>query len=764
MAGGNSTRPRQRSARRWAVLSFSSLLTLGGGAFACAEESTTLDVAFAVAADRAAEPGERSIIVEGNSTATVDPDVELVTDQTDDPPLEPIADAAEYEAQSQPDLADPPADAEPDLADPPTIATDDASEEAIVDEFPEEGSTAVAEDAADEVAADESSDSTLQTASFNGVTPGVTTRAKVLEQWGDPLDEDLTAKTLSFDLKGFPQTVVEFNGEQVASIRVELPEAIAAEDLTAKLGLAEFRPAKMVDDMGSLVSTTFPERGVTYHHSGNLGAMASDENESEIEPTPIDAVCEIVIQTVAAEAFVDRAHSCPEKDYAHRIADLETALKLDSQNDDCRFWLSEVKLTVGELVAAEKLAAAAVKNKATNDEYRLQWAKCLTKLARYDEAVEQTRAILEGKTAPEIVRAAALEQMGQLAGLGSKEVQERAISLHNKAIELADKLAADDDVMLQASAHKVLLQAHLAVAERISAGDWQQKEEFVGQWITRASGIAEQMIAAGEADVSVRLEVAQSALLAGGRLSPPIDPKLWIAEAEQAATELTPTLSDETARNELNWQLGLAYFHAAEIQHRRGESELSVKYGEQAQGLLTPIAASRSEYPDTDYLMGRLHFQIGAVHAVHRNDHKTACKWYDKAAKPLLKPAPMTHLATPGHHGDALVSMGVSYWEVGQREKAYDLTKSGLELIEQGISEGILANDATLVAQGNLSAMAQALGKVELTTPEPEAPAAPQVAEGRRPANRSQANRANGRTQQPNVAQRQSSEQNVRRR
>jgi tetratricopeptide (TPR) repeat protein len=760
MVGGNSARPRQRSARRWAILSFSSLLTLGGGAFACAEESTALDIAFAVAADRAPVPGERSIIVEGKSAATVDPDFELVTDQTNEPPLEPIADAAEYEAESKPDLADPPAGAEPELADAPTIATD---EEAVVDEFPAEEGAAVAADTVDEAAV---ADSTLQTASFNGATPGVTTRAQLLELWGEPLDEDLTATTLSFELKGFPQTVVDFTGEQVASIRVELPESIAAEDLTAKLGLAEFRPSKMVDDMGSLVSTTFPERGVTYHHSANLGAMASDENkiEDEIEPTPVDAVCEIVIQTVGAEAFVDRAHSCPEKDYAQRIADLETALKLDPKNDDCRLWLSEVKLTIGELVAAEKLAAEAVKSKPTNDEYRLQWAKCLTQLARYDEAVEQTRTILEGKTAPEIVRAAALEQMGQLAGLGSKEVQERAISLHNKAIELADKLAAEDDVMLQAAAHKVLLQAHLAVAERISAGDWQQKEEFVGQWITRASGIAEQMIAAGESDVSVRLEVAQSALLAGGRLSPPIDPKLWIAEAEQAATELTPTLSDETAREELNWQLGLAYFHAAEIQHRRGESELSVKYGEQAQGLLTPLAATRSEYPDTDYLMGRLHFQIGAVHAVHRNDHKTACKWYDKASKPLLKPAPMTSLATPGHHGDSLVSMGVSYWEIGQREKAYDLTKSGLELIEQGISEGILSNDATLVAQGNLSAMAQALGKVELTTPEPESPAAPQVAEGRRPANRSQANRTNGRTPQSSVARRQTSEQNVRRR
>ena len=73
--------------------------------------------------------------------------------------------------------------------------------------------------------------STMQTASFNGVTPGVDHPRQLLELWGEPLDEDLTATTLSFELKGFPQTVVDFDGDQVASIRVELAEPIAAEDL-----------------------------------------------------------------------------------------------------------------------------------------------------------------------------------------------------------------------------------------------------------------------------------------------------------------------------------------------------------------------------------------------------------------------------------------------------------------------------------------------------------------------------------------------------
>lgn len=754
MVGGISTGPRLRYARRWAALSFSGFLAAAtGGSLVCAEETVPLESAFAIAADRLPRPGERSILIQSVAKATVDPEFALVTDQTS-PPLEPIADAAEYE--EAPDLAEgvPPGESpEPTLAE--ELATDDAY--ADVDALPTDESVV----ASDAKGAGGSQEVLLQTASFNGATPGVTTRVQLLAAWGDPVDQDFTAETLAFELKGFPRASVDFDGNRVAAIRVELAEPMAAEELIAKLGLTAFRPASMADEMGSLVSTSFPERGVTLHHLPNLGEMASDDRA--IEPTPVDAVCEIVVAPVGAEGFIDRAHSSPEKEYANQIADLETALRLDSKSIDCRHWLSEVKLTVGQLQSAEALAAEAVTSSPTNDEYRLQWAKCLTRLARYDEAVEQTRKVLEGKTAPEIVRAAALEQMARLAALGSKETQERAIPLHNKAIELADKLAAEDDLMMQASAHKILLDAHLGVADRISTGDWQQKEEFVGQWITRASGIAEQMINAGEADLSVRLQVAQCALLAGGRLSPPIDPQPWIAEAEQAAAELAPTLVDALAREELDWQLGLSYLHAAEVQHRRGESKLAVKYGEQAQAKMAPLAASRSQYPDADYALGRVYFQLGAVHAVHFQDHETACQWYKRAEKLLLKPAPMTTLATPGQHGDSLVSMGVSYWEAGDREKAYQLTKSGLDLINQGVNEGILATDALLVGQGNLNAMAQAMGKIELATPEPRV-GRTQVATERRSSTQSSVARATNSRGEPQVARRATAEGGTRRR
>ena len=80
--------------------------------------------------------------------------------------------------------------------------------------------------------------------------------------------------------------------------------------------------------------------------------------------------------------------------------------------------------------------------------------------------------------------------------------------------------------------------------------------------------------------------------------------------------------------------------------------------------------------------MGRLYFHIGAVYAVHQKNHEKAICWYDKAIPMLTTKAPVTKLALPHRHGEALVSMGVSYWSVGERSKGLELTQMGADLVE----------------------------------------------------------------------------------
>jgi tetratricopeptide (TPR) repeat protein len=749
MAGGYRKEARSRCARRLAAGVFGGLISLSSGLTDAAVADVWSETT-AYADDCPTEPSEKSIVVGSGKAPEADPDVALVTDE--DAGLEPIANVSEYE----PELAEESDERlqeslVPELADPPQQTQIGVAP--ITPGTPEEP-------AADDVCIDDEITATdihptpdMQPAAFNGVTPGATTRDQVLAKWTGAKEKDTTGKTLTYSLGQFPAIVISFSGDVVESIRIKLGKPEKFDSLAAKLGLAAFAPAVAVDEFGQPISTCFPERGVTLSHAAAGGAMATDDDAAGSE----DEVSEIIVRRIMPGPFILRAERSQATAYAQRTADLQTALKLTAKNPKALFLLSEVKLATGKAISAEQLADQACRLEPGNDEYRLQWARCLKHLARYDEAVSQTRAVLEGSTATMSVRAAALEQMGQLAALGSKDVQARAVPLHNKAIELADSLAASDDPAVRAAAHRVLLDAHLAMAERIALGDWAKKDEVVAQWISRASALAEEMIEAGEGDLSLRLRVANSALAAGGRLHPPINPKPWVKESDQAVTQLEDRLSDDPlARDAVHWQLGMVYFQAAEIQHRRGEANAAIQYGELADATLTPLAEGRGDLPDTRYTLGRVYFQIGAVHAVHKQDHEMACQWYDRAADLLLEPAPFTPLANPGQHGDALVSMGVSYWELGQRERAYELTEAGVRLVDQGVTEGLLAADAANVPRGNLSAMARALGKVDAA---PASHGGPQMAQ--RP--RVNTSRAPNSRQQSRMAGRQSSNSSSRR-
>lgn len=756
MSGGIPTGARSRCALAMAAgLLGAMLITPLSAELALADEPAPTAPADADCLPRA---DEKSIVVESGKAPVEDLDVATATDQ-DSGDLEPIANVSEYEPDLAegasdrlehalvPTLADPPptdepgftpatpADGAPRVAEAPTMPTPAADAEPAASPVTDD---VCIEDAPSASAPESTPEAAHTPASFNGVTPGVTTRAEVLSQWSNPQEPEVGGETLTYQLEGFPSVVVGFAGDVVSSVRVTLEKPAVPERLVAKLGLSAFRPSVAVGDDGFPTSTTFPERGVTLEHRADA-AMATDEPSAAALP-----VAEIVVRPIDAASFVERARRAAPAAYAHRLADLETALTFDPTSTAVMRQLSEQQLAIGSAAAAEELAAKAVNLDPADDASRLQWARSLHALARYDRAVEETSAVLEGDTAAPIVRAAALEQMGLLASLGSKEVQERAIPLHNKAIALADSLAAGDDPAVRAAANEVLLGAHLAIAEQLAAGQWQGKDAVVGQWIERASALAEQMIASGEGDVSLRLRVALSALQAGGRLQPPIDPQLWVAEAEQAAADYEATIDgDSHARDAMNWQLGQAYCQAGEIQHRRGESDLAIRYGELADATLSPLAEKRGELPDTRYALGNLYFQIGAVHAVHKQDHTMACQWYDRAAELLLEPAPFTRLANPGRHGDALVSMGVSYWEVGQRDRAYELTNAGVEIVNQGVADGLLAADALAVPQGNLQAMARALGKPGAAAP---AEQGVQVAQKSRTAKRSGSSRPATRT------------------
>jgi hypothetical protein len=102
---------------------------------------------------------------------------------------------------------------------------------------------------------------------------------------------------------------------------------------------------------------------------------------------------------------------------------------------------------------------------------------------------------------------------------------------------------------------------------------------------------------------------------------------------------------------------------------------------------------------------------MGAVYAVHKLDHAKAIQWYDKASPLLTSQRPASELYAPRREGEMLVSMGVSYWQLGNQTHALDLTQTGVGLVEAAVESGVLAKTTLAVPYGNLSTMYQQMGE-----------------------------------------------------
>ena len=100
-----------------------------------------------------------------------------------------------------------------------------------------------------------------------------------------------------------------------------------------------------------------------------------------------------------------------------------------------------------------------------------------------------------------------------------------------------------------------------------------------------------------------------------------------------------------------------------------------------------------------------------AAMALRDQDHKAAVTWFDRAIPLLEKPLPQEAASELGRHGETFVSMGVSYWEAGQREKSLEMTERGVALMETAVKQSLLDEKSLTVAYGNLATMHRTFGR-----------------------------------------------------
>lgn len=654
-------------------------IALVGGAVGFAPTASVLadDIAASVVTDG---PSESSVLVAKSKVSSED----MVADEEG---LQPISVVAEKEPQ----LADPADSYGPE---PASLA----STESVAPAVKMAANTSEVESA-------ELSDQAqpAQPAVFHGVQPGVTTKKQLINSWGTPDEVAPTesGQLLTYHLESFRSVEVLVEDGLVSLMKIGLRSPASPEELAEKVAADPNEAVQVVDEQaGRVAAYAYPERGI----------VMIVEEPDDITPESSERVAQMILQPLDSETFCLRAEQRDFGQLTFRIADLKQAVTLAPRDSHAHWLLSRALLDAGLSKESEISAKRAVDIDPDNIAYRQQWGVTLAAVGKYDNAVLITREVLDAEDVPTLIRSAALFQMGQLAAMGDEAISSKAVGFWNMAIAEADKLATNNNAADRRAAKRLLVESHLAIAIELSNRDYEDNMQNVAQWVSRASALAEELIANDEGDLGLRIRVAQQSVVALSHFKPSNDPQPLIDEINDTLEEIKSNTDDPLWIDQLEWTTGIAYQHALEIEHHRRRPKQALEYAEKAIELMADKAETRRDSPATELLVGKLYFHIGAVHAVHESDHAEAVKWYDRAFPLLASEGPKSELVVPRHEGEALVSMAVSYWDQNDRERAVSLTEMGSDLIEQAVSGGVIGKENLAVPYGNLAAMHKKLG------------------------------------------------------
>jgi tetratricopeptide (TPR) repeat protein len=543
----------------------------------------------------------------------------------------------------------------------------------------------------------------LEAASFNGVTPGQSTLEDVEKAWGPPKEmfKQNEIMTQLFSIEPFDRIEVGYENDKVISLIVRFQKPFAANKIAKQLGMADVRPVLISNDMGEIIGQSFPERGVLF---------AFEPNEEKSKPS--NRVSHIMLEPINAEPFILRAETNLDTRYDRSLQDLQVALELQPDNARANWLTARILAAMEQFEKAEAASFIAVQIEPTNVRFCITHAQILGQMGRLHDAILETQKAIDMSADQPHLQARALCLKGDLTASGPKPDYRKAISYHSQALKTADSVSADEHPAVRKAAKEVMVDAHLGSAHDIAWGDWKDKEKAVTMWLKRAAVIAEDLMNNEDGNAEQLFRVHTRALSALVGIRSGTDPKIWLEGAMRTGNNLITGTQDPIRKAQYQWDLGMAIYDAVQICQLRSNHALALKYGDVAVEYLEQGYAHK-QTPTTAYLLGRLYFRMGAIHAIRDQDHAAAIAWFKRAVPLLDKPVPPEAQADLGRFGETFVSMGVSFWETGNRGQAIELTKKGISLMEEAAAQGTLDRSALAIPYSNLAAMHRQVGANE---------------------------------------------------
>ncbi len=555
-----------------------------------------------------------------------------------------------------------------------------------------DGKSADTQTAAQAAAQDSKSD--IDAAGLKGVTPGVSTVEQLKAAWGEPKQTRGGAGVVEFtyEIPGFERVEAYAENDVVSYIVVKFQQPFPPDVVAKQLKFDGLEPVVIYDDGGKPLGQAFPERGVVFSFDPK---------------NPSAAVAQLLLEGINAEQFVARAESRAAAQPEASLTDLAEALARDPKHPRGHYTRARILANFGQATEALDAIEQAIRAQPGSAEYRLYHAQVLMRLGRFEEAERVVVDTVATIQPPPHLQARALCLQGELAIVGVNRDVKQSLKLHMQAIDAADGAAGDAKAVVRREAKRVLVDSHLGAAHAIALGQWNKKETVVPKWLIKAGEAATDLVNNEGAEPYLRFDVARRALVAIAASQGAVDGSRVTQDFQALGNRELTAAADRLVRSRVEWELAQGLYEGMQEAHARGEAGKATTLGEAAVRHLGNVSPPRDEQ---EYLLGQIYYRVGAEQAVFRSDHATAVKWYAKAIPLLEKPLPMACVAETSQHGEAFISMGVSFWQQGDHRKALELTSEGVHLVEQAVRAGLADSAQLEIPYANLANMHRELG------------------------------------------------------
>jgi tetratricopeptide (TPR) repeat protein len=530
---------------------------------------------------------------------------------------------------------------------------------------------------------------TAEAARFKGIQPGSSTLSELRSAWGTAKASTKidggARETYHFDR--FERLIVTVQADRVAGIAIFLISPIANDELAKQLELESISPTIVRDEAGRSIGKAFPERGVLFVYA----------------PSDTSVTQQLVLEPIDPQAFLLRAQARLTSLPAHAVVDADFAAELNPQSAEAQSLRAQALSALGKRTAALQAAESAMRLAPEVKEHRLLAARLMLDLGDDQGALRLLTEVVARQPSA-LVAARAHELSGDCLSSVANPNYAAAFEQHQRAIRLAEPLAASANAATRRTANEILVDAHLGIARDVAYGEWQNKGRAVARWLLRGKSLADEMVAKHDADDELLFRVHETALAVAPVTDEEFATGPWIDGVRQIGERRVDAAVEPGYRAQLRWRMGVALADAVVVEESRQRIGEALALADLAERLLTETA-SQVEAPDRDLRVGRLYYRRGAIEAIQRQNHRAAVAWYDKSLPLLQASLPAPGSSEAARHGDLYVSMAVSYWETGDRSHAVKLTKEGAGLIEQAADAAHVNRRLLVVPYGNLSSM-----------------------------------------------------------